>query len=378
MFRVAPFALAVVLLAFYGLGSGASASEPSAPFRPTLFIEHDPDGTRYLRVQEQRFETFASRAPQRNIIDRTLGPAPGRSLRVDGQSALVERIALTGMRHGLLLVNSGEVSIYDYSYIRFDSGRGIHGAAIKIGDSHRPSRGRTYIQRVFADGLQSPDPSYRVSNTDFIGIERGSAAVLIRDVTGRNFGDAGIDTKAQRVLVMNATLQGAHRMVRVWRGAEIVLVNTIINAAPGRAQVWLYDDGATVRYHNVLWCQGATAPSPSDPNCRSTPFAIEAEKVSPAAAAARITALDANPLPDLDPFFATRIDRIRIERSEDGGRTWRPLELANTGENGVAPAGDPRYRIPAEHANGLFRAWYERNGRRVGETSLVLDARRAS
>jgi hypothetical protein len=275
------------------------------------------------------------------------------------------------MKHGLTLQESAMVAIYDYSYTKFDGNGSIHGAAIKLGDNDRPTNGAVYIQRVAADGMQAPDATYSVSNNDFLGVETDSGEIYMRDVTGKNFGDAGVDTKSTQVYIMNATLSNAHRMVRAWPNVEIVLVNSIINAAPGHAQGWVYDGTSTIRYYNTLWCMNAAAPSKDSSECSSTPSVVEGENISSAEAAGRFIPLQSNPLPGLSSFFRTEVEEIVVEYSSNGGASWQALALPNTGAAGSAPVGDTRYAIPFDLDDGdyRFRAWYKKHGVKVGATS---------
>lgn len=338
-------------------------------------MEHDHDGTAYLRVIEQTYSPFGGVGPDRTIKDQHLGPAPGSNNVIEGpQSTLVSNVDVEQMKHGLTLQDSAMVSIYDYTYTRFDGGGSIFGAAIKLGDNGRPTNGSTYIQRVVADGMQAPDATYKVSNNDFVGVEPDSGPIYIRDVTGRNFGDAGVDTKSTQVYIMNATLDGGHRMLRAWPGVEIILVNSIVNAAPDHAQGWISDATSTIRYYNTLWCQNSKQPSISDSNCRTAPWLVEGETVPFTVAAARFIPLSENPLPGISPFFKTGIDQIVAEYSKDGGKTWTELSLPNSGGPGSAPIGDLRYRIQLNLADGdyRFRASYRLNGAKVGDASPVI------
>lgn len=351
-------------------------SDPNA-YRPTLFIEQNPvDGSKFLRVEEPRIDPFVPGTPERIIADQTFGPGPGSNNVIGGpETTLIRNVDVVRMKHGLTLQNSSMVSIYDYTYTQFDGAGSIYGAGIKLGDNALPTNGDTYIQRVVADGMQAPDPTYKVSNNDFIGIEGDSDAIYIRDVTGGHFGDAGIDTKSTRVYVMNATLSGGHRMLRAWPGVEIVLVNAIINSSPGETQGWIKDGTAKISYYNTLWCQNAAAPSATDASCSWTPLAIEGEDMSFSDVAARFVALSSNPLPKINPFFRTNMDEIVVEASTNNGASWNTVALPNTGEPGSPPTGDLRFRIPLNlaAANYLFRASYRFNGAMVGEYSLPIN-----
>jgi hypothetical protein len=341
--------------------------------RPALFIEKDPDGATFLRVEEQAYDPFNGGA-QRLIADRQLGPSPGVNFVVEGaESTRITNVDAVEMKHGFTLQSSAEVSIYDYTYTKFNGGTSIHGAAIKLGDNGRPTNGATYIQRVVADGMQAPDATYKVSNNDFIGIEWESGPIYVRDVTGKNFGDGGVDTKSGPIYLMNATLDGAHRMVRSW-GVEIVLVNSIVNGRSGHSQGWVSGPDAKIRYYNTLWCMDSTNPSPSDPNCKSDPWVVESDDMPLAEAQARFIRLQSNPLDSVSEFFKSSIDEIVVEYSTDG-RTWQTLTLANTGSPGAAPVGDTRFKLPLNlgDANYLFRASYRKMGGKVGATSEVID-----
>ena len=373
------------------IGPPASASPPTAPLppppappppagpqsgdvRPVLYIEKDADGATFLRVQEQQYDPLNGSAA-RIIADRQLGPSPGVNFVVEGtQTTRISNVDAVQMKYGLTMQSSAEVAIYDYTYNQFDGNGSIYGAAIKLGDNGRPTNGSTYIQRVSADGMQTPDATYQVSNNDFIGIEPDSGPIYVRDVSGKNFGDAGVDTKSGPIYIMNATLEKAHRMVRAWPGVEIVLVNSIINGTAGHAQGWVLGADSKVRYYNTLWCMDAANPSPTDPNCRTAPWVVSGDDMSAEEAQSRFIPLQSNPLPDINPFFRTSIDEIVVEYSTDG-RAWQQLGLANTGSPGSAPIGDPRYRLPLNlgDADYLFRASYRKMGGTVGATSQVID-----
>jgi hypothetical protein len=348
---------------------------PPGVIRPTLFIEKETDGTTYIRVLEQVYDPFAPNAPQRTIANMAFGPAPGVNVEIMGDlTTLVRNVDVVDMKHGLQILGTNTLSIYDYTYTRFAGDGSIHGAAIKLGDGV-PTNGAAYIQRVFADGFQAPDGSYQVGNTDFIGVELDSGPVYIRDVTGRRFSDGGVDSKSSPVIIMNATLFSGNRMIRAWGNVEFIIVNSIINASPGDTHAWIFDNTSTVRYYNTLWCENAVDPSPTNPDCRTTPWNIQGEEIDEDEAAARIFQAASNPLPANNPFFHTQVERIVLQYSADGGATWQDMSVPNTGGIGSAPIGDPRYRIPLDlaSANYVFRAWYEQNGAKIGETSLVVD-----
>jgi hypothetical protein len=338
----------------------ASAQTP----RPLVYIEADPSGSaRYVRVMERSYTAFT---PARSILNLPLSPRINIS---DALATLVRGVRVRNAEYGVNVTGAGMISIDTFTFYDWNGGGGIHGAAIKI---DRSTSAATYIQRVFADGREAPDASYDRSNTDFIGIERNSAPVFVRYATGRNFGDGGIDAKSN-VAAMNVTIDGAHRGLRAWSNVTITIANSIINAPAGHEQVWVQGTGARVRYYNTLWCIGAETPSPNASECSYAPSAIGADDVSAAQARQQITALGTNTLAS-NSFFATQIDRVVVQYSNNGGNTW--AAMASGGASGRAPLGDTRYRIPFNLSGGtyLFRAYFERNGARVGSPTTIDEA----
>jgi hypothetical protein len=327
----------------------------------------------YIRVEEPPHDPFEGGTADRVIDSETYGPGPGVNNVISAGTTQIRNLDVVEMKHGLTLQSSGTVHVYDYTYTKFAGGGSIFGAGIKIGDYY-PTHGDTYIQRVVADGMVAPDGSYKLNNNDFIGIEEDSGSIYIRDVTGGNFGDAGIDTKSSRIYLMNATISGGHRILRAWPGVEIVVVNSIINSSPGHTQGWVFNNTAKISYYNTLWCQNASAPSDEDAACSRTPLSIEGEDMSFSDASARFVALGSNPLPDVTPFVQTRIDQIVVEYSNDNGSTWQTMSLPNTGGPGKPPVGDPRYKIPLNLDSGayVFRASYFLNGAQVGGHSVSV------
>jgi hypothetical protein len=335
-------------------------------YRPEIFVEHDPDGTAYVRVLEQIYNPFPS-GPQRTFTNVNSLP------NIDGsQTTLISNVHVTQEKYGAFILGSGVVSIYNYSSVGFDGGGSIHGAAIKL---ERSSAAPTYIQRVFADEQQQPDPTYTLRNVDFLGVEFNGAPIYVRGATARNLSDGGVDTKSTSVSLMNVTFTSANRGLRAWDNTEITIVNSIINVAPSFTHAWVYDDTSTIRYYNVLWCIGATDPTPTDPNCTPNPTAVEEDNVS-GSPLDRMIALSSNPLPSVSPFFATQIDRIVVEYSTNNGATWQAMTLPNAGGGGLpAPVGDTRYRIPLNlnTAAYVFRASVQQGGAMVGTYSVTLN-----
>jgi hypothetical protein len=329
----------LALLLSVCMPSGATFAQPA--LRPVVSIETDPDGTANIRVAEQVYSAFTPERTVENLSDDRMNI-------VSETPILIRNVRGGNSDYGINISNRSPLSIDNYSFVNWVSsgGRDVYGAAIKV---RRARSAPIYVQRVFGDGQQAPDPSYRRSNTDFIGVERNAAPVYVRGATGRRFGDAGVDAKSD-VYLMNVTIDGAHRGLRAWDHTRITIANSIINVPPGHEQVWLEDATASVRYYNVLWCIGAAAPSPASADCTTQPTAIGADRISAAEARAQLVALRDNPLPATNDFFRTRIDRVVVEYSRDGGRNWRTM--AASGGPGRPPLGDMRYPAPFRLAGG--------------------------
>lgn len=313
------FWLAVSCAAPNQPGAEAAGEEASLPYQPHLYLEGEADGKRYLRFVEQTFDGLQGSRPDQVLFGVRFGPEPGGSLRLSGdQRVRVQDVQSEGVKYGLQLMDVRAAAVYDLRMRRWDGGGEIYGSGVMIGNNRRPVAGAVFLQRLVADGGQRPDGSYRRSNTDGVTVEAGNAPIYLREITARRWGDAGLDAKSA-VYVMNATIEDAHRLLRAWGGGEIVIINSILNAAPGHAQAWLENSRSRIRYYNVLWCEGAAQPSAQDPNCRNRPWRVEGEAVSAQAAAGQIVRLDRNPLPAVSDFFRTRLDEVRLEYSRDGG-----------------------------------------------------------
>jgi hypothetical protein len=346
------------------LAAAISTESASAQtVRPLVFIEGDSSGARFVRVMERSYSAFT---PSVTVENRASSPRLTISSAIP---VLVRNVTVRNAEYGVYISSPGLVSIDHFNFVDWNGGGEIYGAAIKI---NRSIPSATYIQHVYADCMEAPDSSYDRSNVDFIGIERNSAPVFVRYATGRRFSDAGIDAKSN-VALMNVTIDGAHRALRAWSNVTITIANAIINVPAGHEQVWVQGTGARVRYYNTLWCIGSTNPAPNDPACRTSPTAIGVDGVSEAQARQQITALSSNTLTS-NSFFATQIDRVIVQYSSNGGRTW--ATMATGGSTGGAPRGDLRYRIPVNLSSGtyLFRAYFERSGSRVGSITTVNES----
>lgn len=355
------FATLLACTLFSGCSAAPQEAGAQPALRPVVYIESGQNGERYIRVMEPVSVAFT---PSRSIQNQL---SSGRINIREETATLVRNIVIRNARYGVYVANASPAWIENLVFLDWDGGDSIHGAAIKL---DRSGPAPTYIHRVFADGMEAPDGSYRRSNTDFIGIERTAGPVFVRYATGRNFADGGVDAKSD-VALMNVTIDSAHRALRAWSNVEITIVNSIVNVPAGQEQVWVQDATSRVCYHNVLWCVGAQTPATDAPECSDRPTAIAGDGVGEDQARRQLIALSSNPLPQMDAFFATHIDRIVIEYSDNHGSSWR--EMAASGSRGRPPLGDTRYRVPFNLAGAvyLFRVHFQRNGARTG--SITID-----
>jgi hypothetical protein len=352
--------LALAAFTVVAFCSGAALAQTT--LQPIVSIETDPNGTANVRVAEQIYSPFTPAITVQNQTEARLNV-------MSNVPILVSNVRGGNSRYGVYISSSSPVSIDRYTFVNWEGEGSIYGGAIKV---DRSAAAATLVQRAFADGQSAPDASYSVSNTDFIGVERNGSSVYVRGATGRNFGDAGVDAKSN-VYLMNVTIDGAHRGLRAWSNSRITIANSIINVPAGHEHVWLSDSTSSVRYYNVLWCVGATNPSPSNPACKTSPTIVRGDKISSTQARQQTVALSTNPLPATSNFFRTQIDRIVIEYSRNGG-AWQAM--ASGGASGRPPLGDTRYRVPfsLSSATYRFRVHFERNGARVGSTVVVNEA----
>jgi hypothetical protein len=322
--------------------------------KPTLYLEKNLAGNFAVRVEEQKLPNFSA-----DIEKHDLNFAPkqgGHALRIGdtvsgaGKSVDISNFDVSERYLGISLKNTTKASIYDLKFEGFDDGK--FGAAVRVGYHAEQNRtfnttGITYVQRVEFDGQEAPLKSYADSNKDFLASERDNKPIYVRDITALNASDAIFDAKST-VYIMNATLSGAHRVLRVWSGVEIVLVNCVIENEPGKALAWLQDDTSSIKFYNTTW-NGLDAP---------TEAMISGEKLSKANTLKLIKKLDSNPLEAVDDFFKSDVKEIHVEVSTNGGG-WRELELSNNGQGRAAPIGDTLYTLP-NLGGGVheIRSWY--------------------
>ncbi|MEM9169554.1 MAG: hypothetical protein AAGC56_07840, partial [Pseudomonadota bacterium] len=308
--------------------------------KPTIYVEQH-DGRAYLRVEEQQ---YSLRNPENSVSNRSNSGGQGNTY-FAGEAETYEyrNIDLSNTRYGFGLSNTQEVNIYDLTVDGIYRGDG-HASVIGLG-LRGPIDEPLTVQRVHADGGLEPmrfaGQNYGNGNKDFLDGGRsrsvsrgGDGYTYLRDVTARNFTDGIIDTK-DTVYIMNATLENAHRILRVWNDSHVVLVNSEINLQNGESLIWLYDNSSRVSYYNTTW-NGQPDPDPS---------LISVFQGNRNEVLRNVQRLDENPLPDESDFFDTSFDQITVEVSRNGG-PWQEVEIPNTGENGVGPIGDLLYDLP--------------------------------
>ena len=248
----------------------------------------------------------------------------------DGEEVYINGADISQVKTGVQLYNTGESYIYDFNFTDIKS-PDIYGGAFRIGAGwSKATTGITYMKHITADGKEAPLTSYSQSNNDFIAVERGSAPVYLQFATARNFSDAIIDNKST-IYIMNATFEGAHRILRVWNNAEIIIVNSIINAPPGEKLLWLGGTDAKISYYNVLW-NGETSPDPSR-------IAFDNGTTM-----RNIVELSKNPLPAMSSFFELEIAKVTFETSFDG-TTWTALKNGSFGSAAKALVGDIQFDL---------------------------------
>lgn len=292
----------------------------------TLQVVHDGGGFPTIRLFDAQRPVDS---PDRIIADRVVDSV-SYGARVVGNGVsdlLIDGLTVTNSKNGIALLNTGATSIVDMTFENMVPDGSLFGSVIRIGSkaAEHTTKGVTFIQDVEADGNMSPLGRYgNTPNTDFLVVEAGSAPVMLRDVTASGFSDSIIDCKST-VYIMNATLEGAHRVLRAHEGATIVIVNSVLEGGPNsQALAWLEDSTSRIYYYNTTW-NGKGAPGIED---------VRGEGgMTPAQALKNVVQLRENPLPALSPFFASDFDRVSIEIQNakgqwvDTGLGGRPGDL---------------------------------------------------
>ncbi|MEO1065960.1 MAG: calcium-binding protein [Pseudomonadota bacterium] len=336
--------------------------------QPKLYFETDGDGNQFLRVEEQRVEVRTADT----VIESEELSSNNYAVRLTGEdtnTVSIIDVDITDTRNGVVLVGTGGATVYDVTFDGLELGNSRYGVAFRLGgkggDGFAPeTTDTTYIQRVTADGQIGVLESYRTSpNTDFIANERGNAPVYLRDITAENFSDGIVDNKSV-IYIQNATFEEAYRVLRAHEGAEIIIANSELSSENGQALAWLGGPNAKISFYNTTW-NGKPRPDADD---------VRGEGLSVEETLARIVELDHNPLPEIDPFFATSVEKTHIEIQEEDG-TWTPLTIDGV-EGGFPPIGDPRFDISSVvDGDAQIRVRYEANGEfgPYSDTLLIED-----
>jgi Ca2+-binding RTX toxin-like protein len=322
-----------------------------------VLIEQNRDGNFfYIRPDTGDFaaRTVISDVTRVDGSPSALGDTRGGVI-VSSDDTLVQNVSITNAKQGVTINPSGDVRIYDYTFFGTNEGSTVFAAAIYRDPEHR---GSIQIQRAYADGLDQQIKvidDYNDRNTEFFDNNNvipagGGGAVYLRDFTARGFADAIIDAKST-VYVMNATMEDAFRIIRVWPEAHVVLVNCVLNLGDGTNYGWLNGYKARISYYNCLW-DGSPTPDLSKFSTFGVPWQDSARVI-----AQNVRQLASNPLEGIE-FFGTDANRYRAQVSVNHD-VWIDLALPGGGRP-AGHVGDTLVELP-ELGNGLYRirVWSE-------------------
>ena len=342
--------------------------------QPTLILE-DFGGQAYLRIEELRYD----RGDYSHVIaDQTVADKHNKhgfyNNKPDGASVLYENNEVSGAKYGITMAGAATTSIYDFKFDTVSTDKFGGAILLKSGPDLYEMDGPVTIQNVYADGKRQPLPyegGYKNSNTDFIVNDHSNTdeltatPIFIRDFTAKNFSDAIVDSKGT-VYIMNGTLENAYRVLRVWSGDEIIIVNSDITLGDGTDLAWIQDNSGRIKYYNTLW-NGEPTPDPELISIGILPEGVSKEELL----AEVLVELDHNPLPEISDFFQTASAQLHLEVSVDGG-DWTEVELdpKHFTANGII--GDPLVALP-DLGDGSYqaRAWYS-NGEGVTSAKSAI------
>lgn len=303
-----------------------------------------------VTYDKERFLYFGS-APIKSGIDERISGETFNSSR-GGQAITandyntdyyIQDVTVNDHKYGIHVSSKTTVTIFDYEFIGTTTDN-PYAAAIARNKYHE---GQIQAKRVYADGEDQPlnrvSGGYDKTNTDFFtnnvnaGASNDRTVQYFRDITAYNFSDTMFDAKST-IYIMNATIENAYRMFRVWDEAEIILVNSIVNTGEGKSLLWLHSTAGRVKYYNTLW-DGKATPDYTDIDVQ--PLYGTAEITS---AKRQVTELSSNPLPNISSFFAPDTARYTAELSVNGDK-WIKLVLPDNGDlrNFI---GDPLFEVP--------------------------------
>ena len=267
----------------------------------------------------------------------------------------VEQAVVSNAKMGVKIYGGADVRIYDYQYLDTQP-TARHAVGIRLDTSHT---GSAELLRLYGNGYDQPSkPTSGDLNTDFLTLNNqygNAGTVYVRDVTTKNFADAGIDVKNE-IFIMNATIGDSFRALKLYPNATVTIVNSEITSVKGGEQAQLWGTDTRIYHYNTTW-DGKFTHDPSKIGVSDAPARMrESIKQN------HIVQLKENPLPKIDDFFTVDDAQYKAQVSVNGGR-WIDLDLPNNGYLSTA-IGDTLIELPNLGAGSYqMRAWTVEDGK---------------
>jgi Ca2+-binding RTX toxin-like protein len=327
-----------------------------------LLVEQNRDGLFFYIRPDIPLHPAKQLDSDITIVD----PSDLKGYYADHKYGYFQNIHVEGAAHGLVFRtdHNDRKHVYDFTYFDTEHESGWSSAVHRA----REHEGSLELLRAYgvggdtSDDFRSGDSN---NNTDFLSLDNrrdGSGdRVFLRDVTAHTFSDSVVDAKGD-VYLSNVTMSDTWRVLRAWDGANIYIVNSVIENDPGDYLAHLGGYNARLYYYNVLWNGKSTLDLDDVQTWRVDNSDIDRVKKN------NVIKLDHNPLPDLDPFFTEHEDRYFAQVSVNGD-SWVNISLPNHGEFGDL-AGDTLASVP-DLGNGEYRirAWArDSSGRESAKT----------
>jgi hypothetical protein len=230
------FMLSLVAVAAIGSLAGVALAQAPRPTRPGGFRD-DP-----LTPFEKQ---LLDRIRDRGEVHEDEAPPPqggkARGVRLEGGRAALINLAVRERKYGVTLDGTGDVLIKNFTFDRRRSDD-IYGSGLILGQK-AATRGETWLSNAWIDLKErGPLADYKRANNEAITVEHGNAALNVRKAALLGGAESGLDNKGH-VRMDAVFIASGHRPVRIWRGASLVIANSIVLAYPDFGGFWFGGEG---------------------------------------------------------------------------------------------------------------------------------------
>ncbi|HEV7693743.1 MAG TPA: hypothetical protein VGO52_23105 [Hyphomonadaceae bacterium] len=204
-------------------GPGGFRNEPLTPFEKQLLVR--------IRGQGEVHEDEAP-PPQ---------SGKARGVQLEGRGGALINLAVRERKYGVSLDGTGDVLIKNYTFDRRSSDD-IYGSGLILGQK-AATKGETWVSNAWIDLKEAgPLADYKRANNEAITVEHGGAMLNVRKAALLGGAESGLDNKGH-VRMDAVFIASGHRPVRVWKGASLVIANSIVLAYPKFGGFWFGGEG---------------------------------------------------------------------------------------------------------------------------------------